>query len=86
MVSTAEAAAGNGSSDELPAAVLTEQHSSSHENWSKASKAVMPTVAVSMSLKTLRDMCGPEAVIDPSCLTSIKVLGEGAFASVELAW
>ncbi|WIA16106.1 hypothetical protein OEZ85_012827 [Tetradesmus obliquus] len=31
-------------------------------------------------------MCGQEAVIDPSCLTSIKVLGEGAFAKVELAW
>jgi hypothetical protein len=78
-------AAANGSNDVQPAAAPAEQ-SDAQDNWSRASKAVMPSIAVSMSLKTLRDMIGEEAVIDPSCLTSIKVLGEGAFASVELAW
>jgi hypothetical protein len=73
--------AANGSSAMQPA----DQHAA-HDNWSKASKAIMPTVSVSLSLHTLRDMCGEDAVIDPSCLATIKTLGEGAFASVELAW
>jgi hypothetical protein len=59
---------------------------SSLENWCRASKIVMPKVAVSRSFKTLRDMVGPEACVDPSCLTKIKQLGEGAFATVELCW
>uniref|UniRef100_A0A383VIX9 Protein kinase domain-containing protein n=1 Tax=Tetradesmus obliquus TaxID=3088 RepID=A0A383VIX9_TETOB len=56
------------------------------ENWCRASKAIMPTVAVSRSFKTLRDMVGPEACIDPSCITKIKHLAEGGFATVELCW
>lgn len=77
--------AANGGSDVQPAAAPAEQ-TDTQGNWNKASKAVMPRVEMSLSFKTLRDMCGQEAVIDPSCLTSIKVLGEGAFAKVELAW
>jgi hypothetical protein len=58
----------------------------SFENWCRASKAVMPSVAVSRSFKTLRDMVGPDACLDPSCLTKIKQLAEGGFATVELSW
>jgi hypothetical protein len=59
---------------------------SSFENWCRASKAVMPSVAVSRSFKTLRDMVGPDACLDASCLTKIKQLAEGGFATVELSW
>lgn len=80
-------AAASGSNNEQPAAAaVSAEQNAVQSNWAKASKAVMPSVAMSRSLKTLRDMCGQDAVIDPSCLTSIKMLGEGAFASVELAW
>jgi hypothetical protein len=58
----------------------------SFENWCRASKAVMPSVAVSRSFKTLRDMVGPDACLGPSCITKIKQLGEGGFATVELSW
>eukprot|EP00883_Tetradesmus_obliquus_P000915 jgi/Sobl393_1/10984/SZX65083.1 len=78
--------AGDGGSDVQPAAAPAAAQADAQGNWNKASKAVMPRVEMSLSFKTLRDMCGQEAVIDPSCLTSIKVLGEGAFAKVELAW
>jgi hypothetical protein len=93
MVEAVKAAAdeANSSSGMQPAGETADQQAA-HDmscqlyNWSKASKAIMPTVSVSLSLHTLRDMCGEDAVIDPSCLTSIKTLGEGAFASVELCW
>jgi hypothetical protein len=56
------------------------------ENWCRASKSIMSSVKVSKSFKTLRDMVGPEACLDPSCLTKIKQLAEGGFATVELSW
>jgi hypothetical protein len=85
MVEPFKAPAANGSNGTQAAEETADQHAA-QGNWGKASKAIMPTVSLSLSLKTLRDMCGEEAVIEPSCLTTIKVLGEGAFASVELAW
>jgi hypothetical protein len=58
----------------------------SFENWCRAGKAIQPSIAVSKSFKTLRDMVGPDACLDPSCITKIKQLGEGGFATVELSW
>lgn len=52
--------------------------------WRKA-KAVMANVQVSQAFNTLRDMT-TEAYIDASCLKTIKVLGEGAYATVQQAW
>lgn len=52
--------------------------------WGKA-KAVLANVQVSQAFHTLRDM-NTDTYIDPSCLSTVKVLGEGAYATVHQAW
>lgn len=53
-------------------------------NWGKA-KAVLTNVQLSQAFTTLRDM-NIDAFIEPTCLKSIKLLGEGAYAVVQQAW
>lgn len=52
--------------------------------WDKA-KAVLANIKVAQAFHTLRDM-NTDAYIDPSCLTKIKEIGEGAYATVHQAW
>jgi hypothetical protein len=51
-------------------------------NWAKAKEAVQRTVGLSTAFNTLRDMQTP-AAIRPDQLSTIKVLGQGAFARVD---
>lgn len=52
------------------------------DNWAKAKEAVQRTVGLSTAFNTLRDMQTP-AAIRPDQLSTIKVLGQGAFARVD---
>jgi hypothetical protein len=51
-------------------------------NWHRARDAVQKHVGLSQAFNTLRDMQRPD-VIRPDQLSTIKVLGQGAFARVE---
>lgn len=50
--------------------------------WDRTGLIVKRVVRVSMSFRTLRDMCG-KAYISPSQLETVESLGKGAFAVVE---
>ncbi|GMH45326.1 hypothetical protein BSKO_13283 [Bryopsis sp. KO-2023] len=52
--------------------------------WTIAQLGVKKAVATSLAFKTLRDMAGDNAVVDPQQLTYVRDLGEGAYAVVEL--
>lgn len=52
------------------------------ELWNVADKKVMPAVKLSMGMSTLRDMAG-DAYIASENLSTVKKLGEGAFAVVD---
>eukprot|EP00878_Enallax_costatus_P022758 GHUV01024165.1.p1 GENE.GHUV01024165.1~~GHUV01024165.1.p1 ORF type:complete len:396 (+),score=103.79 GHUV01024165.1:320-1507(+) len=67
-----------------PVAVTNGTKTEAGAGWRKA-KAVMANVQVSQAFNTLRDMTA-DVYIDPSCLKAIKVLGEGAYATVQQAW
>ena len=54
------------------------------ENWHKAKEHVQRHVAVSQAFNTLRDMNGSD-FIRPEQLKTMKLLGQGAFATVEKA-
>ena len=51
-------------------------------NWQRAKDAVQRHVGLSKAFDTLRDMQAAD-VIRPDQLTTIKVLGQGAFARVD---
>lgn len=61
---------------QTPFAVGAQQH------WTKAREHVQRTVALSQAFNTLRDMNGSD-FIRPEQLSTIKLLGQGAFATVE---
>lgn len=54
------------------------------DNWHKAKGAVQRHVGLSQAFSTLRDMNAKD-IIRPDQLTTIKLLGQGAFATVEKA-
>jgi hypothetical protein len=53
------------------------------DGWARAKEAVKRSVGVSSAFKTLRDL--NSIVIQPKQLSTLKVLGQGAFATVEAA-
>ena len=55
------------------------------DRWKTAAKALEAGNSALSRFKTLRDM-QLDSYIPPKELQPIKKLGEGAFASVELAW
>jgi len=52
------------------------------QHWTKARESVQRNVALSQAFSTLRDMNGSD-FIRPEQLSTIKLLGQGAFATVE---
>lgn len=52
------------------------------DNWAKAKGAVQRNVGLSQAFNTLRDMQAPAAIRSDQ-LSTIKVLGQGAFARVD---
>lgn len=52
------------------------------DNWAKAKGAVQRSVGLSQAFNTLRDMQAPAAIRSDQ-LSTIKVLGQGAFARVD---
>lgn len=56
----------------------------SDNGWQRAKEAVQRSVGVSTAFKTLRDMRGSD-VIRPDQLHTLRVLGQGAFATVDAA-
>lgn len=56
----------------------------SKDHWQKAREHVQRNVALSQAFTTLRDMNGHD-FIEPKQLTTVKRLGQGAFATVEQA-
>lgn len=53
------------------------------DGWARAKEAMKRSVGVSSAFKTLRDL--NSIVIQPKQLNTLKVLGQGAFATVEAA-
>ena len=54
------------------------------KSWGKV-KQVVVSASLSTAFHTLRDVAG-DVYIEPSDLTVVKRLGEGAFATVDQAW
>jgi hypothetical protein len=57
----------------------------SQDHWGRARQAVQNNVGLSQAFNTLRDRKSPKDVILPEQLKTVKVLGQGAFATVEQA-